>query len=136
MVLASADIHVAWIRPVILRSIIKLKHWHKKSGVSRPFPHSCPHSATARLGRAAGNVYFDLATWHLINTIYAPNRVIELREMISLYADALRYQRLMTVVTKRLGHHLAALALKFVCPAKWALAGHDNQKCGGLLDQP
>ena len=30
--------------------------------------------------------------------------------MISMYADALRYQRLMTVVTKRLGHHLAALA--------------------------
>ena len=60
--------------------------------------------------RVPGNVYFDLATWHLINTVYAPNRVIELREMISMYADALRYQRLMTVVTKRLGHHLAALA--------------------------
>ena len=60
--------------------------------------------------RVPGNVYFDLATWHLINTVYTPNRAIELREMISMYADALRYQRLMTVVTRRLGHHLAALA--------------------------
>ena len=60
--------------------------------------------------RVPGKVYFDLATWHLINTVYAHNRVIELREMITLYADAVRYRRLMTVVTKRLGHHLAAVA--------------------------
>ncbi len=60
--------------------------------------------------RVPGKVYFDLATWHLINTVYAHNRVIELREMISMYADLVCYQRLMTVVTKRLGHQLAALA--------------------------
>ena len=60
--------------------------------------------------RVPGRIYFDLATWHLINTVYAHNRVIELREMITLYADAVRYRRLMTVVTKRLGHHLAAVA--------------------------
>ncbi|MBL8524356.1 MAG: heat-shock protein, partial [Betaproteobacteria bacterium] len=60
--------------------------------------------------RVPGKVYFDLATWHLINTVYAHNRVIELREMASMYSDATRYRRLMTVVTKKLGHHLAALA--------------------------
>ncbi|MEO8102261.1 MAG: Hsp70 family protein [Betaproteobacteria bacterium] len=60
--------------------------------------------------RVPGKVYFDLATWHLINTVYAHNRVIELREMISMYVDLARYQRLMTAVSKRLGHHLAALA--------------------------
>ncbi len=60
--------------------------------------------------RVPGKVYFDLATWHLINTVYAHNRVIELREMISMYADMARYRRLMTTLTKRLGHHLAALA--------------------------
>ncbi len=60
--------------------------------------------------RVPGKVYFDLATWHLINTVYGHNRVIELREMVSMYSDLVRHQRLMTVVTKRLGHHLAALA--------------------------
>ncbi len=60
--------------------------------------------------RVPGNVYFDLATWHLINTVYAHNRVMELREMASMYADAVSYQRLMTVITKRLGHQLAASA--------------------------
>ncbi|MBC7624595.1 MAG: Hsp70 family protein [Aeromicrobium sp.] len=60
--------------------------------------------------RVPGKVYFDLATWHLINTVYAQNRVIELREMISMYGDAVRYQRLMKVISNRLGHHLAALA--------------------------
>ena len=67
-------------------------------------------SEGAKGRRVPGTVYFDLATWHLINTVYAHNRVIELREMASMYADPVCYQRLMTVVTKRLGHHLAALA--------------------------
>ena len=66
------------------------------------------HGPTGR--RVPGSVYFDLATWYLINTVYAHNRVIELREMVSMYADLVFHQRLMTVVTKRLGHHLAALA--------------------------
>ncbi|MEQ1517630.1 MAG: Hsp70 family protein, partial [Usitatibacteraceae bacterium] len=60
--------------------------------------------------RVPGKVYFDLATWHLINTVYSHNRVIELREMISMYGDVVCHQRLMKAVTKRLGHHLAALA--------------------------
>ena len=60
--------------------------------------------------RVPGKVYFDLATWHLINTVYTHNRVIELREMISMYGDLVRYHRLMKAVTKRLGHQLAALA--------------------------
>ena len=66
------------------------------------------HGPTGR--RVPGSVYFDLATWHLINTVYAHNRVIELREMISMYADLVFHRRLMTVVAKRLGHHLAAMA--------------------------
>ncbi len=60
--------------------------------------------------RVPGKIYFDLATWHLINTVYTHNRVIELREMISMYSDLVCYQRLMKTVTRRLGHHLAALA--------------------------
>ncbi len=55
-------------------------------------------------------VYFDLATWHLINTVYNPLRVAELRQMRAFYADLKHHQRLMTVVTERLGHELASRA--------------------------
>jgi len=60
--------------------------------------------------RVPGRIYFDLSTWHLINTVYTHNRIIELREMISMYADIAKFSRLMQVVSKRLGHQLAALA--------------------------
>jgi hypothetical chaperone protein len=55
-------------------------------------------------------VYFDLATWHLINTVYAPARVAELRGMKSWYAEPRHHARLMNAVTERLGHALAAAA--------------------------
>ena len=55
-------------------------------------------------------VYFDLATWHLINTVYNPQRVAELRGMRSFYADPVQHRRLMTVVTQHFGHDLVARA--------------------------
>jgi hypothetical chaperone protein len=55
-------------------------------------------------------VYFDLATWHLINTVYNPARVAELRGMRGYYANPLHHDRLMVVVNERLGHELAARA--------------------------
>lgn len=55
-------------------------------------------------------VYHDLATWHLINTVYAPQRVNELRRMRDFYADAALHRRLMTVLQERLGHALATRA--------------------------
>ena len=55
-------------------------------------------------------VYFDLATWHLINTVYSPGRVVELRGMRRFYAEPRQHDRLMIVVTERLGHELAARA--------------------------
>jgi hypothetical chaperone protein len=55
-------------------------------------------------------VYFDLATWHLINTVYAPKRVSELALMRHLFIDVKQHDRLMRVVERRLGHALAAHA--------------------------
>jgi hypothetical chaperone protein len=55
-------------------------------------------------------VYFDLATWHLINTVYAPARLAELRRMRSFYADGRLHQRLLAIVEQRLGHGLMAAA--------------------------
>jgi len=55
-------------------------------------------------------IYFDLATWHLINTTYVPNRIIELRMMRNMYDDPLAHQRLMRVLEQHRGHDLAARA--------------------------
>ena len=62
-------------------------------------------------GREIPNrIYFDLATWHLINTVYAPKRVSELVLMRHLFINARHHDRLMRVVDRRLGHALAAHA--------------------------
>lgn len=62
-------------------------------------------------GREVPNrIYFDLATWHLINTIYTGKRVGELALMRHLYRDVRHHERLMRVVERRLGHALAARA--------------------------
>jgi len=55
-------------------------------------------------------VYFDLATWHLINTVYSPKRTSELGLMRHLYVNPRQHDRLMRVVERRLGHALAAHA--------------------------
>lgn len=68
----------------------------------------------ARAGRPArevpSGIYFDLCTWHLINSAYAPARVAELRRMRGDYAQPRHHARLMTVLEERLGHALAAAA--------------------------
>jgi hypothetical chaperone protein len=62
-------------------------------------------------GREIPNrTYFDLATWHLINTVYAPKRVSELALMRHLFTEVKHHDRLMRVVERRLGHALAAHA--------------------------
>ena len=69
---------------------------------------------TGRAGEAPrevpSGIYFDLATWHLINTVYTPARVAELRSMRSWYGDARHHARLMQVLEERLGHALAGAA--------------------------
>ncbi len=69
-----------------------------------------PGAAGAPPREVPSGVYFDLATWHLINTVYTPQRSAELRAMKKFYADPRHHERLMIVVTERLGHELAARA--------------------------
>ena len=72
---------------------------------------TCGYRGLGPGGREVPNkVYFDLATWHLINTVYGPSRVAELRAMKSFYADPQQHVRLMVVVQQRLGPALTALA--------------------------
>ncbi|RBL67061.1 heat-shock protein, partial [Pseudomonas sp. MWU13-2625] len=62
-------------------------------------------------GRELPNkIYFDLATWHLINTVYTPKRLGELKLMKHLYQEVQQYDRLTSVVEQRLGHALMARA--------------------------
>lgn len=69
------------------------------------------YRATGPSGREVpSGVFFDLATWHLINTCYAPLRVAEWRNMKSWFSDVRQHARLMTVLEERLGHELAARA--------------------------
>jgi len=72
---------------------------------------ACGYRSTGSTGREVpSKVYFDLATWHLINTVYLPSRVAELAGMKSFYADTQMHARLMTVLRSRLGHALVAQA--------------------------
>jgi len=69
------------------------------------------YRATGPSGREVpSGVYFDLSTWHLINTCYSPLRVAEWRGMKSWFSDVRQHARLMTVLEERLGHELAARA--------------------------
>ena len=71
----------------------------------------CGYRGVGPTGREVpSKVYFDLATWHLINTVYAAGRVAELQQMRSFYADLRHHARLMDVVQQRLGHALIGQA--------------------------
>ena len=101
-ILANHGVHVAgtdFDRRIELAAILPEYGY----GASGPRPAD---GAAAR--EVPSGVYFDLATWHLINTVYNPQRVAELRNMRGFYAEPLHHDRLMTVVTERLGHELAA----------------------------
>ncbi len=69
-----------------------------------------PRRANEPAREVPSGVYFDLATWHLINTVYVPQRVAELRSMRSFYAESKHHDRLMTLLACHLGHDLAARA--------------------------
>jgi hypothetical chaperone protein len=55
-------------------------------------------------------VYMDLTTWHLINSVYQPQRVAELKSMVDFYGDLTHHQRLMKTLHERLGHALIGQA--------------------------
>ena len=102
-ILANHGVHVAgtdFDRRIELASILPLLGYGAYG----------PESDGAPAREVPSAVYFDLATWHLINTVYNPQRVVELRGMRSFYADAAQHRRLMTVVTEHYGHDLVARA--------------------------
>lgn len=62
-------------------------------------------------GREVPNrVYFDLSTWHLVNTIYSAKRMGEFKLMRHIFADEAYPSRLERVFEHRLGHAMIGLA--------------------------
>ncbi|MFD0666587.1 Hsp70 family protein [Ramlibacter sp. MAHUQ-53] len=53
-------------------------------------------------------IFFDLATWHLINFQYQPRVLRAVQELRTNYAQPQLHARLMTVLRERLGHRLAS----------------------------
>jgi hypothetical chaperone protein len=52
-------------------------------------------------------VFFDLATWHLIQWQYSPKALRDAQALRTDYRDPQLHQRLMAVLEERLGHRLA-----------------------------
>jgi hypothetical chaperone protein len=103
-ILANHGVHVAgtdFDRRIELRCVLPLAGYGS-------FGPARADGAAAREVPSA--IYFDLATWHLINTCYTPARVLELRGMRDWYADERLHARLMAILQQRLGHALAARA--------------------------
>jgi hypothetical chaperone protein len=97
-ILANHGVHIAgtdFDRAVNLAAILPLAGYRSNTPDGREVPAS---------------IYFDLATWHLINTTYSPGRVIEIRRMRPMYADGRKHARLLGILRHRLGHQLAARA--------------------------
>ncbi|MDM4768362.1 Hsp70 family protein [Pelomonas sp. SE-A7] len=102
-ILANHGVHIAgtdFDRHVELASILR-EFGYRSFG---------PPRADGVALEVPSGVYFDLATWHLINTVYSPQRVAELRSMRTFYAEPRHHQRLMTVLEERLGHELVGRA--------------------------
>jgi hypothetical chaperone protein len=52
-------------------------------------------------------VFYDLATWHLIQWQYSPKALRDAKALRTDYRDPQLHQRLMAVLEERLGHRLA-----------------------------
>ena len=97
-ILANHGVHIAgtdFDRAVNLAAIMPLLGYQGLGAGGLPVP---------------SKIYFDLATWHLINTTYTPNRLIELRLMRPMYNDERAHRRLLDVLRQHRGHDLAARA--------------------------
>jgi hypothetical chaperone protein len=127
-ILANHGVHLAgtdFDRHVELAAILPLLGYRSR----RP-PR--PGEAAGATAEVPSGVYFDLASWHLINTVYLPQRLAELRSMKSWYADPRHHARLMATLEERLGHALAAAAEQ----AKIEVAQHGSAQIDlGLVER-
>ncbi len=106
-ILANHGVHVAgtdFDRQLSLATILPLLG-HRARRSTR-----AGMTAAADAPELPSGIYFDLATWHLINTVYAPARLAEVRAIKSWFADTRHHARLIATLEQHLGHTLAAAA--------------------------
>ncbi len=102
-VLANHGVHIAgtdFDRRIELASILREFGF----GALGPSIHGKPPR------EVPSRIYVDLATWHLINPLYRPQRIHEVRAMKGDYANPLHHSRLLKVLTDQLGHDLVGRA--------------------------
>lgn len=95
-ILATSGVHVAgtdYDRKLSLEQVMPLL------GLKHIGPHGREVPAP---------IFFDLATWHLINWLYTPRMRQQALALNTDYIDPRLHERLMTVLDHRLGHHLAS----------------------------
>jgi len=68
-------------------------------------------------------LYFDLATWHLIQWLYQPKALAQAQSLRTNFSNPVLFQRLMRVLTEHHGHHIAHA----VEQAKIACSGGDDR---------
>ncbi|MBE7369750.1 Hsp70 family protein [Ramlibacter sp. HM2] len=91
-VLATAGIHIAgtdYDRRLNLRNVMPLLGYHHEGPEGREVP---------------SGPFIDLSSWHLVQWMYVPRRVREVRALRSDYADPRLHDRLMAVLDQRLAH--------------------------------
>ena len=76
--------------------------------------------------------YHDLATWHLIPSVYTPSNLNYLRQVLPTAEDPHLIQRLIDVLVDRKGHHIASE----VEAAKIALSDHERVNLKIPLREP
>ena len=111
-VLATAGVHVGgtdFDRLLNLARVMPLLGLGHAGPQGRPVP---------------SGVFHDLATWHLINFLYAPRSLARTEALRGDFADLQLHQRLMTVLRERLGHRIATEteAAKIACSDTTAAA--------------
>jgi hypothetical chaperone protein len=78
------------------------------------------------------HIYHDLATWHLIPSVYTPSNLSYLRQVLPTAEEPHLIQRLIEVLVDRKGHHIASE----VEAAKIALSDHKRVSLQIPLREP
>lgn len=94
-VLANAGVHLAgtdFDQQLSLRAVMPMLGLGQQGPTGKPVP---------------AQIYFELATWHKINFLYAPRELAQAETLRTFYADERYHQRLMRVLREREGHRIA-----------------------------
>lgn len=79
------------------------------------------------------HLYFELATWHRINLLYAPQALASAEAMRTLFKDPQAHARLMRVLREREGHRLAGEVEK--AKVTVAQSGHADINLGFVQEE-